>query len=163
MLVPSAREADELQNHDERAGRGFRETEAVHHLPWFQPMEMVDGVLRHVRQHRIRAAESDDRRFTEKNSFPKNRLVGSENDRGKHDRRPPDRQSYRGCDRCLPPASGCGRGCDAGLAAESEQRRARAAELDPRLSQNEPPAQPQGQPQTQPPAQGQGQPPVEPR
>ncbi len=52
--------ADELQHHDERAGRGLGEGETAHHLRMREPAVVFDGLLRNVRQHRIRAAEGDE-------------------------------------------------------------------------------------------------------
>src|SRR5438309_4981967 len=63
--VPSAHEADELQNHDEGTGCRLRETEAIHHLAGLKPFVMVDRVLGDVRQDGVGAAKSDDSSFAE--------------------------------------------------------------------------------------------------
>ena len=95
-LVPATHEPDELENHDERAGCGLGEAEAVHHLSGFQPGEILNSALCDVGQHRVRAAESDDCGFAEKNSFPENGVIGAEKSRDKNDRSPPNQQPRDG-------------------------------------------------------------------
>ena len=81
-MVPGAEEADKLQNHDQWTGRCLGETESIEHLWSGQPMIMLNCLLRNIRQHGISAAESHDGRFAEKDSFPKNRVIGSEKNSG---------------------------------------------------------------------------------
>src|ERR1700694_996539 len=95
-MVPGTEETDELQNHNERAGRGFGETEAIEHLRRGQPMIMLDCLLRNVRQHGIGAAESNNSGFAEKDSFAKNRVIGSEKNSGKCKRQRPYHNPSRG-------------------------------------------------------------------
>ena len=58
-------EADELQHHDQRAGRRLRHAEAVEHLARRQPVIVLDRLLRDIGQHRIGAAERHHRHLAE--------------------------------------------------------------------------------------------------
>ncbi len=74
-MLPRAHETDELQDHDQRAGRGFRQTETIHHLARFQPAIMKQRLLRNVGQDCVCAAERDHGRFAEKQTFFKERAL----------------------------------------------------------------------------------------
>src|SRR5438067_7746499 len=66
-------------------------------------MIMFHRLLRNVGQHGIRAAESDDGGFAEKDSFAKNRVIGSEKNSGKRQRQRPDHNpSRRNLERAKP-------------------------------------------------------------
>src|SRR5882724_1754592 len=102
-MIPRAEETDKLQNHNERAGRCFGETEPIEHLRRGKPMIMLDRLLRDIREHRIGAAESNDGSFAEKDSFAKNRVIGSEKNSGKCKRqRPYHNPSGRNLERVKP-------------------------------------------------------------
>ena len=60
-LRPSADEADERDDHDERARRRFAERQAVDHLRGREPRVGLDGALVDIGQHRVRAAERQQR------------------------------------------------------------------------------------------------------
>ena len=69
-VLPSAHEADELQDHDERSRRRFGETKSVHHLARLEPTVMKKRLLRDIRQHGVGAAEGDHGCFAKENSLP---------------------------------------------------------------------------------------------
>ena len=58
---PAADEADERDDHDQRPGRGLAERQAVDHLRRAQPVVVLDGALVDVGQHRVGAAEGEQR------------------------------------------------------------------------------------------------------
>src|ERR1700682_2252132 len=102
-MLPRAKESDELQNHNERAGGCFGETKSIEHLWSGKPMIMLDCLLGNVRQDRIGAAESDDGCFAEKDSFAKNRVIGSEkNSRQCERQRPYHNPNGRNLERVKP-------------------------------------------------------------
>ena len=68
-MLPAADEADELQDHDQRAGRGLGKGESAHHLRMRQPAVNFHLLLRDIKQHRIRAAKGDRRSLAEKQSL----------------------------------------------------------------------------------------------
>ena len=63
-LRPAADEADERDHHDQRPRRGLAERQAVDHLRRRQPV-LLDRALVDVRQHRVGAAERQQRRLGE--------------------------------------------------------------------------------------------------
>lgn len=75
LLAPAADEADEGHHHDQRPGRGFAEREPVDHLRGCQPLVVHDRALEHVRQHRIRTAERQQRRLGEEPAHLRRRAV----------------------------------------------------------------------------------------
>src|SRR5437763_70635 len=94
-MVPRAKETDELQNHNEWTWCCFGETESIEHLRRGQPVIMFHRLLGNVGQHGISAAESNDSCFAEKNSFAKNRMLGSEKNSGQSKRQRPDHNPSR--------------------------------------------------------------------
>ena len=54
-----------MQHEDQRPRRGFREAEPGEHLGRGQPAIVLDGFLRDIGEHRISAAEGDDRHLGE--------------------------------------------------------------------------------------------------
>src|SRR5437667_373732 len=73
----------------QRTRRGLGQTEPIQHLGRGQPMIMLDRLLRDIREDGIGAAKSDDGGFAEKDSFAKNRVIGSEKNSGKCQRQCP--------------------------------------------------------------------------
>src|SRR3546814_1660241 len=59
------KETDELRHHDERAGRGLCQSEAVQHFSGLEPPEGAHGFLRDIGQPRISAAERHHRHLAE--------------------------------------------------------------------------------------------------
>src|SRR3546814_2992301 len=59
------KETDELRHHDERAGRGLCQSEAVQHFSGLEPPEGAHGFLRDIGKHRISAAERHHRHLAE--------------------------------------------------------------------------------------------------
>ena len=60
-----AEEADELHHLDQRTGRRLRHAEAVEHLAGREPAVVLDGLLRHVGEHGVGAAEGHDGELAE--------------------------------------------------------------------------------------------------
>ena len=60
-IAERAQEADELGDHDQRAGRRLGHAQAVEHLARLQPAEGLHRLLRHIGQHRVGAAEGHHR------------------------------------------------------------------------------------------------------
>ena len=60
-IAERAHEADELQDHDERAGRRLGHAEAVEHLAGLQPAVVLDRLLGDIGQDRVGAAEGHHR------------------------------------------------------------------------------------------------------
>src|SRR3546814_3281078 len=60
------KETDELRHHDERAGRGLCQSEAVQHFSGLEPPEGAHGFLRDIGKHRISAAERHHRHLAER-------------------------------------------------------------------------------------------------
>jgi diguanylate cyclase (GGDEF)-like protein len=63
--APGADEPDEGDDHDQRARCGLAEGKAVDHLRGRKPVVMLDGALVDVGQHRVSAAEREQRRLGE--------------------------------------------------------------------------------------------------
>ncbi len=74
-LRPAADEADERDDHDERTRRGFAEREAVDHLRRREPRERLDRALVDVGQHRIGAAERQQRGLGEEHAHLRQRRL----------------------------------------------------------------------------------------
>ena len=72
-IAVGGEEADELEHHDQRSGRGFGKAEAVEHLAGFQPAIMLDRLLPDIGEHRIGAAEGDHRRRSRRRSRSRRR------------------------------------------------------------------------------------------
>jgi len=65
LVRPASEEADEGDNHDQRAGRGLAQRQAIHHLGGSQPVEVFDAALVDVGQYGVGAAESHQGRLGE--------------------------------------------------------------------------------------------------
>src|SRR5882672_10240995 len=94
-MLPAAEEADELKHHDERAGRGFGETQPVEHLARVKPAMVLDRLLADVRQHRVRAAERHHRRLAKEEPFAEQRVPPTQPRAEGQDRRPPQCETDR--------------------------------------------------------------------
>ncbi|MNL20188.1 hypothetical protein D3C87_1414230 [compost metagenome] len=66
---------DERHHHDQRAGGGFTERQAVDHLRRRQPAVMTDRALIHIRQHGVGAAERQQRSLGEEPGHLRQRAV----------------------------------------------------------------------------------------
>ena len=75
---PAADEADKGDNHDQRAGSGFAERQAVDHLAGGQPVVVFDAALVDVGQHGIGAAEGHQRGLGEEPAHLRERAGGAE-------------------------------------------------------------------------------------
>ena len=64
-VAEGGEKAHELQHHDERAGRGLGHAQAVEHLVGLHPAEGIHRHLGRIGQHRVGAAEGDDRGLAE--------------------------------------------------------------------------------------------------
>ena len=64
-ITVCSHEADELENHDQRTGRGLGHAETIQHLSGLQPSERVDSLLCDVGQDGVRAAERHHGHFRE--------------------------------------------------------------------------------------------------
>ena len=64
-IAVGGHKADELHDHDQGARRRLGHAEPVEHLAGPEPAIVLDCLLRHVGEHRIGAAESDDRHLRE--------------------------------------------------------------------------------------------------
>ena len=69
-IPKGAHEADELHDHDQRAGRGLGQAQAIQHLAGLEPAVGLDRLLRDVGQHGVGAAEGDDRHLAEEHRDP---------------------------------------------------------------------------------------------
>ena len=70
--------ADELQHHDQRAGRCFRHAEAVQHFAGLQPVKALDRLLCDIGQHRIGTAEGDNGHFREEQRDLRKDIAGAQ-------------------------------------------------------------------------------------
>ena len=91
-LGPAADETDERDDHDERAGRGLAEREAVDHLRRRQPAVVLDGALEDVGQHRVRAAEGEERGLGEEPAHLREGALPAERGAERAERGEPDRE-----------------------------------------------------------------------
>ena len=92
----SGDEADELQDHHQRARCRFGEGESVDHLARLHPGEILDRTLGDIGEHRIGSAERDHSRLTEEAAFTGDDVVGAEPPRREqYWRDPEDRQTSR--------------------------------------------------------------------
>jgi hypothetical protein len=92
-MLPAADEADELQHHDERAGRGLGEGEAAHHLRMRKPAVGFDGLLRDIGQHGVSSAEGDERGFAKEEALLGLRAAPAEPCGDGEDGQPPKREA----------------------------------------------------------------------
>ena len=79
----------ELVHHDERARRGLRQTQAVHHLLGHDPVVMAHGLLADVAEHGIGAAEGHDRCLAEQDADIDEGIVPAPPETEQHDRQRP--------------------------------------------------------------------------
>ena len=75
LLQPAADEADEGHHHDQRARRGLAERQAVDHLRAAEPLVLLDRALVDVGQHRVGAAEGQQRGLGEEPAHLRQRAV----------------------------------------------------------------------------------------
>ncbi|MNF66517.1 hypothetical protein D3C84_483110 [compost metagenome] len=96
LLHVGADEADEGDDHDQRAWSGFSERQAVDHLRRRQPSVVTDCALVHIRQHRIGTAKGQQRRLGEEPGHLGQRAFPAEQggERG-HGQCPQDRTDHR--------------------------------------------------------------------
>jgi hypothetical protein len=92
--MPRADEANELQNHDQRAGRGLRQSQSVEHFRRAEPIIILDRLLRHVWQYCVRAPECDHGRFAEKQALLGDGVVPAKQRDCGNDRRNPQSRGY---------------------------------------------------------------------
>ena len=94
---PAADEADEGDHHDQRPRRRLAERQPVDHLPGAQPVVLLDRALEHVGQHRIGAAEGEQRGLGEEPGHLRQDRAGTERRRrARRWRRPRARARSRG-------------------------------------------------------------------
>ena len=87
--MPCADKADELQNHDQRSGRRFRQAEAIEHFGRAEPLIVFNGLLGDVREDGISAPEGYHGGFAEKQALLRNRVIPSEEYASEQQRREP--------------------------------------------------------------------------
>ena len=88
-MTPRAKEADELQHHDQRPRRGLGEAKSIEHLRGAEPLIILHRLLRDVGQHRIGATECDHRGLAEKNPLAKERVIRAQPERQRDEGREP--------------------------------------------------------------------------
>ena len=93
--VPACGEADELEDHDERAWGGFCEGEAGDHFVVGEPV-VVDGLLGDVGEDGVRAAEGDEGGFAEEETEVGEEGMGAEGEGGGEDGEPPESEGDGG-------------------------------------------------------------------
>ena len=99
-MLPGADKADELHDHDERAGCCFCQAKSIHHLARLQPAVVKKRLLRDVRQHRVVATEGHDRCFAEKQAFIEKSAVPTFCQPGNNCRRDPERHAHEDDTNC---------------------------------------------------------------
>ena len=87
-IAVGGHEADELHDHDQRARRRLGHAEPVEHLAGPEPAIGLDRLLRHVGEHRIGAAEGDDRHLREEQADLAEGVAGAERRDDRDDRAP---------------------------------------------------------------------------
>ena len=92
-MLPAADEADELQQHDQRAGRGLGKGEAAHHLRMRKPAVGLDGLLRDIGQHGVGSAEGHERGFAKEEPLLRLRAAPAEPCGDGEDGNPPKREA----------------------------------------------------------------------
>ena len=117
---PAADEADEGHHHDQRPGRGFAQRQAVDHLRPGQPVVVLDRALVDVGQHRVGAAEGQQRGLGEEPAHLRQRAAGAVQRQQRGHRQQPQQRSRR--------ASTCGQPA----AREARVRRRRRVVVDQR-------------------------------
>ena len=85
-IAEGGHEAHELQDHDQRSGRGLGHAEAVQHLARPKPVVVLDRLLRDIGQHRVGAAEGHHRHLREEDRDLAEDVAGPERPAGR--RRP---------------------------------------------------------------------------
>ena len=96
--VPGSRNAamkpDELQHHDQRAGRGFGHAEAVEHLAGLEPAVVLDRLLGDIGEHRVGAAERHHRHLAEEDGDLAEDVAAAQGGEQRDHRNEPKHQPY---------------------------------------------------------------------
>jgi hypothetical protein len=94
-IPKGAHEADELHDHDQRAGRGLGQAQAIQHLAGLEPAVGLDRLLRDVGQHGVGAAESNHRHLREEYGDVREDIARTEREQQRGDRPEPEHEADR--------------------------------------------------------------------
>jgi hypothetical protein len=95
-IAIGGKKAHKLDHHDQRSRRSFRHAEPVEHLARPQPSVGIDRLLRHVGEHRVGAAERDDRHLREEEADLREDARTADAVANHQHRQEPEREPQRG-------------------------------------------------------------------
>ena len=90
----TAQVADKSHDHDQRAGRGFAQGQAVDHLRGRDPAKLFNRALVHIRQYRISPAKGEQGGLAEKPGHLRQGVVPTPDPHQAHHRQGPQHSAH---------------------------------------------------------------------